>query len=303
MSPFEWYSQRSMSVGHPKDSPEERMQHSACVQTSAPEVRPKVDSPRLSAASPSPVVGPVDIPEVGWVDSFSDPFLGSPIAFAQCARILGSDAPMTLPVYTLPSGAAYMMGQFSVATVLASGTSPRPAQWSTGTARMEDITREGPFDAFASPMDTEDSPLVTTGLPGCPYRIMSYNGPALSDMNLAFGLQLHHPRFLEFIGAPESAQLLYHSPSFWVDRLGEECAMAAAVNLQRDTGLMLSNLQIISQFVTSLHMNAVGDDVHQYRTCGVPCSRDCRLVYSSKGAAGGQVYGGDGSVAPSDGSG
>ena len=82
---------------------------------------------------------------------------------------------------------------------------------------------------------------------------MSYTGPALSDMNLAFGLQLHHPRFLEFIGAPESARLLYHSPSFWVDQLGEEYVMAAAVNLQRDAGLMMSNLQILSQFVTLLH--------------------------------------------------
>ena len=29
--------------------------------------------------------------------------------------------------------------------------------------------------------------------------------------------------------------------------------MAAAVNLQRDVGIMLSNLQILSQFATSLH--------------------------------------------------
>ena len=29
--------------------------------------------------------------------------------------------------------------------------------------------------------------------------------------------------------------------------------MAAALNLQRDAGMMLSNLQILSQFVTSLH--------------------------------------------------
>ena len=72
-------------------------------------------------------------------------------------------------------------------------------------------------------------------------------------MNPAFGLQLHHPRLLEFIGAPESAQLLYDSPTFWVDRLGEENAMAAAVNLQRDAGIMLSNLQILSQFVTLQH--------------------------------------------------
>ena len=187
------------------------------------------------------------------LESFSDPFLGSPFAFAQCAAIPRSDAPMTLPVYALPSSAAYMTGQSSVQTVLALGASARPEQWSNGMGRMQDSTREGPFDAFASPMDTEDSPLVTTGLLGCPYRITSYNGPALSDMNSAFGLQLHHPRFLEFISAPESARLLYHSPSFWVDRLGEERAMAAAVNLQRDAGLMLSNLQFLSQFITSLH--------------------------------------------------
>ena len=49
-----------------------------------------------------------------------------------------------------------------------------------------------------------------------------------------------------------SARLLYRSPTFWVDQLGKEQAMAAAVNLQRDAGIMLSNLQILSQFATSL---------------------------------------------------
>ena len=91
---------------------------------------------------------------------------------------------------SMPAGASYMTGQSSVPTVLASGMSPRPAQWSTDTDRIDDVTREEPFDAVASPMDTEDSPLVTTGLPGCPYRITSYTGQALSDMNPAFGLQV-----------------------------------------------------------------------------------------------------------------
>ena len=76
---------------------------------------------------------------------------------------------------------------------------------------------------------------------------------AVSDTNPAFGMQLHHPWFLEFIGAPESARLLYHFPAFWIQRLGEEDALVAAVILQRDAGIMLSNLQICSQFVTSLH--------------------------------------------------
>ena len=49
--------------------------------------------------------------------------------------------------------------------------------------------------------------------------------------------------------------------------------------------------------------NVVGDDVHRDRTCGVPSRRDSRPVFSSKGTAGGQVNGGDESVAPAEGSG
>ena len=162
--------------------------------------------------------------------------------------IPGSDAHMTLPVYTLPSGATYMMGQSSVPTVLASRTSPRPVQWSTDTDRMDDITREGAFDAVTSLMDMEDSPLVTTGLLGCPYWITSYGGPALSDMNPAFGLQLHHPQFLEFIGSAVVPFTVVLGGS-----VGGRVCHGRAVNLQRDAGLMMSNLQILSQFVTSLH--------------------------------------------------
>ena len=150
------------------------------------------------------------------LDDFSDSrsVFGDPIVYAQCEQIPGSGAPMTLHVYRLLSGLAYMLGQSSVQTVLASGTSYRPE---------------------ASHMDMEDSPFITTGLSGCPYRFTSYSGPAISDLNPAFGLQLYHPL------------------TYWVDQLGEEQAMAAAVNLQRDVGIMLSNLQILLQFVTSLH--------------------------------------------------
>ena len=104
-----------------------------------------------------------------------------------------------------------MPGQSLVPTVRASAGSSQPEGWSSGAPRTDDVSREGPFDAYTSQMDTGDSPLVATGLPGCPYQIRSYTGPAVADTNPAFGMQLHHPRFLEFIGAPESARLLYHS--------------------------------------------------------------------------------------------
>ena len=43
-------------------------------------------------------------------DYVSDPFFGKPIAFAQCAEVPGSDGPMILAVYTMPTGASLMMG-------------------------------------------------------------------------------------------------------------------------------------------------------------------------------------------------
>ena len=53
---------------------------------------------------------------------------------------------------------------------------------------------------------TGDHLLISDGLPGCPYRMTSYARADFVDP--AYGLQLHHHRFLEYIGAPESARLL-----------------------------------------------------------------------------------------------
>ena len=163
------------------------------------------------------------------------------------------DTTTTVPIYKIPKDSSIGIDQSAVPTMYASGVSPDTIPWSTAEDIIRDIVREGLFDVDATPMETEDSPLINTSMPGCPYRMTSYTGTAMVDADTRYGLQLHHPRFLEFIGAPESARLLNQSPSFWVDRLGQESAMAAAVNLQRDAGFMMSNLQILGQFVTSLH--------------------------------------------------
>ena len=171
------------------------------------------------------------------IDDFSDSDLGAPITYTQRELIPGLDTPMPLPVFSVPSGFSARPDQSSIQTVLALGTSSHP---------------DGGSSAAGPPMDMEDGPLLETGLPGCPFRFTPYSGQPFADGNPAFGLQLHHPRFLEFVGAPRSAHLLHRSPMFWVDHLGKEQAMAAAISLQRDVGIMLSNLQILSQFDTSL---------------------------------------------------
>ena len=114
----------------------------------------------------------------------------------------------------MPKDSSIGIDQSSVPTVYASGVSPDNIPWSTAEDIIRDIVREGPFDVRATPMETEDSPLITASMPDCPYRMTSYTGMAMVDADTRYSLQLHHPRFLEFIGAPESARLLNQSPSF-----------------------------------------------------------------------------------------
>ena len=154
--------------------------------------------------------------------------------------------------------------------MLASGTSSLPP---AGTS------------AAAPPIDLGDGRLLETGLPGCPYRFSESGGLPFSDENPVYGLQIHHPRFLEFVGAPESARLLDCLPTLWVDQLGKEQAMVATINLQRDAGIMLSNLQILSQFAMALHRMSFSN------------------VAGAASSSGSIVYVGHGPVAPSDGSG
>ena len=98
------------------------------------------------------------------------------------------------------------------------------------------------------------SPRVLDGMRGCQCRMTSYDqesgGP---DFSQAYGVQLDDLRILEYVGAPESARLLSRSPEYWLHHLGHEKTPAAALQLQHDAGLIMSNVQVLQQFVTSLN--------------------------------------------------
>ena len=90
--------------------------------------------PAGAAPPPTGTVSPMPLA----LDSFNDLFFGVPIAFAQCATIPGSAAPMTLLVYSMPSDTSLMTGQSAVPTVLASGVSQRGVPWSIDQDRIDD---------------------------------------------------------------------------------------------------------------------------------------------------------------------
>ena len=114
--------------------------------------------------------------------------------------------------------------------------------------------------------------VITDGTTGLSVPILGVRRLPFTYGNPAYGLQLHHPLFLELVGAPESARLLDCSPTFWVDQFGKEQAMAAAINLQRDAGVMLSNLQILSQF--AMAMNRMSFSMMGLRPSDSRCSRE-----------------------------
>ena len=74
-----------------------------------------------------------------------------------------------------------------------------------------------------------------------------------SGFSHEYGVQLHDPHFLEYVSAPESARLLSRDPEYWVEHMGREKTLSAALQLQHDAGLILSNVQILQQLVTALH--------------------------------------------------
>ena len=76
------------------------------------------------------------------------------------------------------------------------------------------------------------------------------DGPNFSP---AYGVQLHDQRLLVYVGAPVSARLTTRSPEYWVHHMRRENALSAALQLQHDAGLKLSNVQVLQQLVTALN--------------------------------------------------
>ena len=111
---------------------------------------------------------------------------------------------------------------------------------------MPDLSREGPFDVHQDASGSGATPRVLDSLPGCQYWMTSYDEDVdRSDLSPAYGIHLHDPRLLEYVGVPESARLLSRSPEYWLHHMGRDRTMSAALQLQHDVGLILSNLQVL----------------------------------------------------------
>ena len=73
---------------------------------------------------------------------------------------------------------------------------------------VPDLSREGPFDIYQDRLQSDAPPRLCQDSQGFPFRITSYDQEIDgSDFSSEYGVQLHDPRLLEYVGAPESARL------------------------------------------------------------------------------------------------
>ena len=102
------------------------------------------------------------------------------------------------------------------------------------------LNREGPFVAQIPHTRIRDCSSR------CTFRCTTYRD---SDFTHPSGstVCLHHPRFLEWVGAPESARLLDQDPGAWIRSLSRPQSIDAARQLHRDVCFMTSNLNILDQ--------------------------------------------------------
>ena len=120
-----------------------------------------------------------------------------------------------------------------------------------------DLSREGPFDACDADHEPGQSPMVLDSMSGCQYRMTSYEERVnVSDLDPSYGIHMHDPRMIEYMGAPESARLLGRTPEYWLEHMGRERTIQAALRLHRDASLIMTNIQIMSQLATSFSRTA-----------------------------------------------
>ena len=120
----------------------------------------------------------------------------------------------------------------------------------SGTVPRRRLAREGPF-----PNERSQASLRVLGK-GCAFRHTTYRWEDHARPEGGLGVPLNHPRFLEWLGAPDSAWLLEMSPGHWCDTLSRDQAMTAAMQLHRDACLMQTNLDILDQYALALHGTA-----------------------------------------------
>ena len=137
-----------------------------------------------------------------------DSIVGSPVTSLSLTDFAADLSILSAPLIPLPGELLLLPVSLPGSAAWESlGSLPPLGPITSADTSQVDQSREGPFDAYCEPSDTDGHPLISTRLPGCPNRMTSYREHDIAGVDPTFGVQVHHSRFLEYIEVPESARL------------------------------------------------------------------------------------------------
>ena len=118
-------------------------------------------------------------------------------------------SPPTTPMVTVISSPLGTQNSGRCESTPVTSVSPVATEGVVTKETGPDLSREGPFDVCDADHDPGQSLMVLDSMSGCQYRMTSYEERvSVSDLDPSYGIHLHDPRIMEYMGAPESARLL-----------------------------------------------------------------------------------------------
>ena len=164
----------------------------------------------------------------------------SPDSLATMDQYLAGDGDLLLGDSSELPLLSVLLLQIPVADVSVpeSVATPSVGEFPVSSVVSSDLSREGPFDAGQTASGSGAAPHVLDSLPECQYHMTSYDTADRKEVEPAYGFQLHDPRFLEYVGVPESNRLLSWTPGYWLHHMNRNRAVSAALQLQHNAGIM-----------------------------------------------------------------
>ena len=145
------------------------------------------------------------------------------------------------------------------AVVEATGGSPSPMACRTGQVVVQPLSRKRLFDACNKPTELGRWPMFVNSERGRRCRGVSCNDhDSRTDLDTAAGALLHDPHMKNSTRMTEWARLFSRTPQYWLEHMGRERMVAAALRLHCDDSHIQANIHDMNQFLAGLYEAASG---------------------------------------------
>ena len=124
----------------------------------------------------------------------------------------------------------------------------------TGQVGVQPLSRKRLFDTGNEPTEIGRWPMFVNSDTGRRCRGVSCNDDdSRTDLDTAAGALLHDPHMKKITRMTEWSQLFRRTPQYWLEHMGRERMIAAALKLQCDGSCIQTDIHDMNQFLAGLY--------------------------------------------------